>query len=342
VWQAVGEPWPVQLICYAAGDWMTGQGRRRGPMRFYRTLSTLAVLAAACMLGCSPGSQPTELRVGTASLGGAYYPLGQGIANLINAHVPGRSMIPVVTRGAVDNPRLLTTGDIDLGITNADLAYFAYQGQAPYPAPLAVLAAGALHPSVLHMVVLERSGIRTFSDLRGKRVAVGPVGGPTALMAQRLLEAHGLSLDDVVASYLAYSDGFGQLTDGNVDAAFALAGFPAAGVVQTQASQAIALIDLDASRLAGMLADNPYYRLLDIPAASYGLAADTTALAVDNLLLVRRDEDPDLVYAMTEAIYSHLDELTEHDAVARYIDPTQSMRLAVPLHPGAQRYFEQR
>jgi TRAP transporter TAXI family solute receptor len=300
---------------------------------------TAMLLWALLLAACTPSSQ-TELRIGTASLGGAYYPLGQGIANLVNGHVPGHSMVPIVTRGAVDNLRLLTTGDIDLGITNADLAYFAYRGEAPFGAPLEILAAGALHPSVLHLVVLERSGIDSVDALRGRRVAVGPVGGPTALLAERLLVAYGLGMDEIVPSFLAYGDGFGQLTDGNVDAAFALSGYPASGVVQTQASHRIGLIDLEADRLVDMLNANPYYRLVDISSAVYGLAGETTALAVDNLLVVRAAEDDERVYAVTEAIYAHLGELASYDATARAIDPLQSLRLPIPLHPGAVRYFE--
>jgi TRAP-type uncharacterized transport system substrate-binding protein len=79
-----------------------------------------------------------------------------------------------------------------------------------------------------------------------------------------------------------------------------------------------------------------------VPASSYGLAAGTTALAVDNLLVVRADESPDLVFGIVAAVYGHLTELAEHDASARAIEAAQSLRLPIPLHPGAQRYFETR
>ena len=41
-----------------------------------------AAAVAAC--GTSPVAAE-ELRIGTASLGGAFYPIGQGISNLVNA-----------------------------------------------------------------------------------------------------------------------------------------------------------------------------------------------------------------------------------------------------------------
>ena len=174
------------------------------------------------ILACAPANDRQEIRLGTAALGGAYYPLGQGLSSLVTQHLDGVSMVPIVTRGAVENPRLIARGDIELALTNADLAYFAYDGQRPYGEPLNILAAGALHPSVLHLISRADGEISTFEQLEGKRIALGAAGGPTVSLARLLLEAHGMSLDDVVPSFLSYSDGFSQLGDGNIDAAFAL------------------------------------------------------------------------------------------------------------------------
>jgi uncharacterized protein len=301
----------------------------------------LLALVLAGIGACAPGERAQELRIGTASLGGAYYPLGQGLANLVSEHAAGLSMVPIVTRGAVDNPRLVVAGDVDIGITNADIAYFAYHGLPPYSEALPIAAAGALHPSVLHLVALEGSGIESFETLRGKRVAVGPVGGPTALLTEKLLAAYGMSMADIVPSFLAYSDGFSQLGDGNVDAAFALAGYPAAAVVQERATHRLRLISVQTQRVQPLLESNPYYRLVEVPKSVYDLDSDASALAVDNLLIVRADESPELVFAVVSAIYGNLQELAQSNAAARSIDPTQSEKLSIPLHPAALEYFSQ-
>ena len=301
------------------------------------------ILVSACLLtACAPAANQTELYLGTATLGGAYYPLGQGISNLVTQYAEGFTMVPIVTRGAVENPRLVSLGDVEIGLTNADLAYFGYQGQAPYDSRLNILAAGALHPSILHLITRANSGLDSMTDLRGKRVALGPAGGPTVAFASLLLNAYGMSFDDIVTSFLSYSDGFSQLRDGNVDAAFALAGVPAAAVLQTRATQKLRFISIEPHVLAAIVDDNPYYSIVTVPAAVYDMETDSTVLAVDNMLVVGAEESADTVFSVVSAIYGHLDELQKTNAIARQINPDQSLKLPIPLHPGAARYFERR
>ena len=300
------------------------------------------VALAATLMGCAPPTDRVEFRLGTAALGGAYYPLGQGLASLVTRHAQGISMVPIVTRGALENPRLVSGGDLEMALTNADIAYFAYRGEGPFPAPLDILAAGALHPSVLHLIGDAGGSVETFADLRGKRVALGPAGGPTVTLARLLLQAHGMTLADIVPSFLSYSDGFTQLGDGNVDAAFALAGFPAAAVLQTRATQELAFIRVEPQVISQFVAENPYYYQVDIPAEVYDTATGSAVLAIANILIVRGSESADLVFTAVESIYGHLAELRETNAIARQIDAAQSVNLPIPLHPGAARFFAAR
>ena len=300
----------------------------------------VAFTVAAILAACAPPTDRQEIRLGTAALGGAYYPLGQGLASLVTQHA-GVSMVPIVTRGAVENPRLVSSGDLDMALTNADLAFFAHEGLAPYEAPLDVLAAGALHPSVLHLIARADGGFSTFGELRGRRVALGAAGGPTVSLARLLLAAHGMTLDDIVPSFLSYSDGFSQLGDGNVDAAFALAGYPAAGVLQTRATQDLTFIHIEPEIMAQFVTDNPYYYLVDIPPEVYDTETGSTLLAVANILIVRGSETSDAVFNVVESIYKNLEQLQETNAIAQQIDPSQTANLPIPLHPGATRYFAQ-
>jgi len=315
-----------------------GDASDRIPQRPSAVRQAKFLLLFACLAACTPPDFE-EYRVGTAALGGAYYPLGQSIANVVSLYADGIAMVPIVTRGAIENPRLVAGGDLELGITNADLAFFAYRGQPPYADPLPILSAGALHPSVLHLVTSVSTGIVDFGELRGRRIAVGPAGGPTVALTELLLKAHGMTLADVVPSFLSYSDGFSQLSDGNVDAAFALAGFPAAAVLQAGASQDLQFLRIAPAILDTVIAENPYYRLMQIPARTYDTLEDVTALAVDNILVVNANAAAADVLKVVSAIYGHLDELRRTNAVARQIDPSQSTALAVPLHPGAAQFF---
>ncbi|MCV0427160.1 MAG: TAXI family TRAP transporter solute-binding subunit [Roseibium sp.] len=286
-------------------------------------------------------AQAEELRIGTASLGGAFYPMGQSISNLVNKYAgEDISMVPVVTGGSVQNPRLVDSGEVEIAITNNNLAVLAVNGKGPYKSgPIDMSAVAALHPSVLHMIVPENSDIQTIEDLKGKRVAVGPAGGGTLGFMNFLLPLHDMSMDDIVPSFLSYSDGFSQLSDGNVDAAFALSGYPAGAVMQAAAGNKLRFISFSDGMLDKALEKNGAFKAVEIPADVYGTEESGTVIGVNNMLIAPNSLSPDVVEKIVASVFDHLEEFQAENANAKQIDPANSLSLAIPLHEGAARYF---
>ncbi|MEO4039983.1 TAXI family TRAP transporter solute-binding subunit [Hoeflea sp. CAU 1731] len=284
-----------------------------------------------------------ELRIGTASQGGAFYPMGQSISTLVSKHADGLTMVPIVTGGSVENPRLVNNGEVDIAITNNNLSVLANKGVGPYKAAGAMdlRAIGSLHYSILHMMVLDGSDIESIADLKGRRVAVGPAGGGTIPFLTQVLGLAGLTIEDITPSFLSYGDGFSQLADGNVDAAFALSGFPAGAVMQAQANKKLRFIPLTQKQLETALEKYPNYNEVRVPADTYGTDAEGVVLGVNNMLIVDADMDDTMAYEITKAIYGNLNEFRAENALANQIDPERSMLLNTPLHPGSQRYFEE-
>ncbi|WP_341368925.1 TAXI family TRAP transporter solute-binding subunit [Yoonia sp. BS5-3] len=298
---------------------------------------------AAAIATLSSTAIAEELRIGTASLGGAFYPMGQSISNVVNSHAGNDiSMVPVVTGGSVQNPNLIATGEVEIAITNNNLAVLAIGGKGPYTAagPIDLGAVAALHPSVLHMVVLADSDIQTFEDLAGKRVAVGPAGGGTLGFVNFLLPLHDMSIDDITPSFVSYSDGFSQLTDGTVDAALALSGYPAGAVMQASAGADLRFISFSDGKLDEALEANGAYVAVEIDADVYDTPESGMVIGVNNMLVAPNSLDADTVEAVTRAIFDNLEELQAENANARQIDPAMSLNLAIPLHAGAQAYFD--
>lgn len=284
-----------------------------------------------------------ELRIGTASLGGAFYPMGQSISNIVNEYAGGDiTMVPIVTGGSVQNPNLIASGEVEIAITNNNLAVLATKGVGPYSATGAIDigAVAALHPSVLHMVVLADSGIQTIEDLRGKSVAVGPAGGGTLGFVNFLFPLHDMTIEDITPSFVSYSDGFSQLTDGTVDAAFALSGYPAGAVMQAAAGAELRFISFSDGKLDAALEANGAYIAVDIAADVYSMEAGGKVIGVNNMLIAPNSLDAATVQAVTAAIFDNLEELQAENANARQIDPAMSLNLAIPLHAGAQAYFD--
>jgi len=283
-----------------------------------------------------------ELRIGTASQGGAFYPVGQAISNLVNSYADGLTMVPVVTQGSVQNPRLVNKGEVEIGITNNNLAVLANKGAAMYKkgGKMDLRAVGSLHFSVLHMMTLKDSSINAISDLKGKRVAVGPAGGGTIPFLKQVLGLYGLTIEDITPSFLSYSDGFSQLADGNVDAAFALSGYPAGAVMQARANKELKFIALPEDKVEEALGKYKNYNRVVVPKDVYNTADDGVVLGVNNMLVVNSGADADMVFKITKAIYDHMDEFRANNAHAKQIVPENSLKLRIPLHPGAERYFK--
>ena len=305
-------------------------------MNIVTKIAAVAVLA----LMSNAASAQQELRIGTASLGGAYYPMGQALSNMVNKHAEGYEMVPIVTGGGAENPRLVDSGEVDLGIAPASLSFFAVNGKGPYPDPLNIKAMGTLHSSILHMVTLPGSGIESIEDLKGKRVAVGPAGGGTINVMRNIFSLYGMTIEDVTPSFLSYADGFSQLADGNVDASFALAGFPTSAVMQTGATNDLKFIELGDEMMDKLTGQFPYYTNVSVPADVYDTGTDVTVVGSANMLIASGDMDDERATVLLEAIYGNLDDLIAENALAKQIDPAASLNLPIPLHPAAQRYFE--
>ena len=302
----------------------------------------IAFGAGAFMLAGAASANAAELRLGTASQGGAFYPVGQAISTLVSKYAEGTTMVPIVTEGSVQNPRLVTSGEVEVGITNNNLAVLANKGAGAYTSggPMTLRAIGSLHPSILHMMTLDGSDISSIADLKGKRIAVGPAGGGTIPFLNQVLGLEGLTIDDITPSFVSYDDGFSQLADGNVDAAFALSGYPAGAVMQAQANKKLKYITFTDAQLASALEQFPAYDAITVGKDIYSTDADGVVLGVANVLVVDESMDEELAFQITSAIYDHMDEFIAENALAAQINPAKSLTLTIPLHPGAERFFK--
>ena len=313
-------------------------------VKFYnKPIQATALLAGLLGTMITGLASAAELRIGTASQGGAFYPVGQAISSLVNNYAEDLTMVPVVTQGSVENPRLVNSGEVDVAITNNNLSVLANKGVGPYKkaGAMELRALGSLHFSILHMITLADSDINGIADLKGKRVAVGPAGGGTIPFLNQVLGLAELTPDDITPSFLSYADGFSQLSDGNVDAAFALSGYPAGAVMQAQANKKLKFIPLTEDELATALEKYPNYNKVVVPADVYKTDEDGTVLGVNNMLIVNATMDEEAAYQITQAIYANMEEFRAENAFARQIEPERSLELKIPLHPGASRYHNQ-
>ena len=234
-------------------------------------------------------------------------------------------------------------GNTDFGITNANIAYFAFHGEKPYKKKIDNLTAiGNLHPSVFQIVALKKSNINSIADLKGKKVAVGPAGGGTIFILQSILAEYGMTMNDIKANYLPYTDGFTQLGDGNLDAAVALGGYPMAAVMEISTTQAVRLLVPPDAQMKSIIKKYPYYSKIVVPKDVYKQEADVPCVGINNIFFTKKSMDAKLVYDVAQALYNHLDELGAINVTAKQIDRKTLSEVPIPVHPGAKKYFDEK
>ncbi|MEO4000968.1 TAXI family TRAP transporter solute-binding subunit [Mesorhizobium sp. CAU 1732] len=305
-----------------------------------------AALIAASVAIAGPALAQQQLSVATGGTGGVYYPIGGGLAELINQHIEGYAAVAEVTGASVENVALIHRGDSDIAIGLGDSVYQGYTGTGQFEGRQAdsmrVLA--SVYPNAVQIVVPADSNIQSLEDLRGKRVSVGAPGSGTELNSRALLEAVGMTYDDLAsAQRLNFNETADALRDNDIDAGIWSVGPPTSSIMNLAATRNIRLIPVTEEQVAAAREIEPIFAPYTLPAGIYdGVAEDTGTVGIPNVWFVSDEMDEELAYAITEMIYErHADLVAIHPAAN---DTTVEFTMAsspVPLHPGAIRYYEE-
>lgn len=294
--------------------------------------------------GASGGEKPASLIIATGGTAGTYYPLGGGIANLIQDMV-GTNATAQVTGAAVENMRLISDKEVDLAITQGDIADYAFKGTEMFQEdPVANLQAiGALYQETIQIVVSEKSGITSVSDLEGKKVSVGAPGSGTEVNARQILEAYGLAFEDLGLERLSFGDSAKKMQDGGLDAAFVTAGAPTAAINELAATTGIRLLAIEDDMVKAITDKYKYYSQQVIPSGTYPKQdADVKTVAVKAIMSVRSELDEQLVYDITKTLFENTEPLIAINAKANEIQTDKALEgISIPLHPGAEKYLKE-
>lgn len=291
------------------------------------------------------GDTPSSLILATGGTAGTYYPLGGGIANLITEKVSTNTTAQV-TGAAVENMRLISNGEVDLAFAQGDIADYAVNGTEMFKdgAVKNLNAVGALYMETIQIVVTESSGIKTVADLKGKKVSVGAPGSGTEINARQILEAYGLTFDDLSTERLSFGDSAKKIQDGGLDAAFVTAGAPTAAVNELSATTGIKILPIEDDKIAAIMGKYKFYSEQTIPANTYPKQdADVKTIAVKAIITVRAELDEELVYNITKTIYENTQPLIAINAKANEIVTEKALDgISIPLHPGAEKYLKEK
>lgn len=311
-----------------------------------------AGVAAVAMIAAGCGGDSDVLTMGTGSTGGTYFPLGgamQGVWN-DNDDATGVRVSTQSSGASVENLQLLGSGEVDMMMAVNGTAESAYDGEletedgdAVDPGEIQFL--GNVYGEVTQIVATGDSGIESVADMAGMTVQIGPAGSGTELSARAILEAAGIDPDaDIDARQDDFGDAIDSLRDGQADAAFGILALPHGGTMDAANAVDLNFISVEGDLLDGLLDADPTLSALEVEAGLYpGLDEPITWVTNWATLYTTSDIDEDTVYELVRVLYEQSDEIANAHAAGSQIniDTALDGRINIPIHPGAETYYQE-
>ncbi|MEI0796834.1 TAXI family TRAP transporter solute-binding subunit [Brachyspira intermedia] len=308
------------------------------------TTTTAAILSLILMIGCQKSNNLNYI-FATGGTSGTYYSFGGSIASIWNANIEGMNITAQSTGASAENLRLLNRHEADLAFVQNDVMDYAYNGTDIFAGEVLTnfSAVLTLYPEIVQIAATKESGIKTIADMKGKRISVGDAGSGVEFNAKQILEAYGLTFNDINKSNLSFKESSDGLQNGTLDACFIVAGIPNAALQELSLSKDIVLVSLDKIQLDEIINKYKYYTEVTIPANTYNnVTTDTTAIAVKATIAVNNNIPEDVVYNLVKTLFDKKADLATAHAKGEELNIEEAYKgISIPFHPGALKYYKE-
>jgi TRAP transporter TAXI family solute receptor len=314
-----------------------------------KILAVLLAIAMICALGVTafaddavaPKDGGSKVTFTTGGEAGTYYGFGSVLAQKVS-DVTSTNVTAITSGGSAANIDAIDIGDAQLGFSQSDVLAYAYAGERTFEEIGAIDSFSIVAPLYMEQVqiVTLNPDIKTVADLKGKAVSIGAAGSGVYFNAIDVLGAYGLTEDDIKPTYQSFGDSAEALQDGQIDAAFVVAGAPTTAITSLAASKSVYLVSLDDEHIDALIEASPFYSKAVIPADTYGMPEDATTVAVSAVVIASNDVADVDVYNFLCGVYENLDDLAKvHDKANELSLEFASSFVGVPYHAGAVQYF---
>ena len=282
-----------------------------------------------------------KLTFTTGGEAGTYYGFGSVLAQKVS-DVTSTNVTAITSGGSAANIDAIDIGDAQLGFSQSDVLAYAYAGTRSFEELGEVKSFSIVAPLYMEQVqiVTLNPDIKTVADLAGKSVSIGAAGSGVYFNAIDVLGAYGLTEDDIKPTYQSFADSAEALQDGQIDAAFVVAGAPTTAITSLAASKSVYLVSLDDEHIDALIEASPFYSKAVIAADTYGMPEDATTVAVSAVVIASNDVADVDVYNFLCGVYENLEDLAKvHDKANELSLEFASSFVGVPYHAGAVQYF---
>ncbi len=297
----------------------------------------------------------------TGGIGGVYLYYGTQVGAIITQNTPYQATA-IQTAASIDNNLLVrdkTKPAKNLyfcALSLPDSAYVAYKGIHPKfkekPAPTRIL--WLMYPNYLQIVTTSDKGIKTVSDLAGKRVSTGAPGSGTEFTAKLVLKAAGVDTGSFKKwEKLGAKESAEALSNGTIDAYFWSGGIPTGSIVELATTlkrkgKTISFVMIPKDSKIIKFFDKKFPGLAEagvITKDVYGSDKDTPTMRFWNRVLAPASMPDKMAYDIVKAVFSHLDQLHRAIKPAKLTTAANTAKFVgkttIPFHPGAIKYFKE-
>jgi TRAP transporter TAXI family solute receptor len=308
----------------------------------------LSVVAFLCAFNASSVLAAKKfVSIASGWVVGVYYPLAGAISNIAHKNLPDIKITVESSGASVANAKLIASGDADMAILQNDIAFYALQGVKPmFDKPVAnIRGITSLYQEHCQIQARRDAKIVSVTDLKGKRVCVGPLGSGTEQNAMQILEAYGMKFDDFAkVERLTATESSDYLKDGRIDAAFYSVGVGASGLMDTAMTVDCVIVPVDGSQRDALMKKYPFFTKALVPKGAYkGIEADVPTVAVMAILVARAEMEEAMAYQITKAIFDNIADIERAHAKGKEMKLETALNgMSIALHPGAEKFFKEK
>ncbi len=287
---------------------------------------------------------------GTAGERGVYYPVGGTICRLVKRKIKEHGIRCTVesTGGSIYNLNAIREKELDIGFAQSDWQYNAYKGAglfADQGANEKLRSLFSLHSEAFTIVARDKSGIRSFEDMKGKRVNIGNPGSGMRATMDELMKVKGWN-KSVFKEATEYSaaDQVQKLCSGAIDAFVFATGHPNGEIQEVTTKCPSRLISVPKDVVEALVKEHPYYAPATIPGGMYkGNPHEVQSFGVKATVVASEDLDDDIVYEVVKAVFDNFDNFKTTHPILSTLNKQQMITngLSAPLHNGAVRYYKE-
>lgn len=291
------------------------------------------------------------ITIGTGGVTGVYYPAGGAICRLVNRGRKEHGIRCSVesTGGSVYNLNALRAGEIDIAVAQSDWQYHDYMGTGPFKdagPDKKLRSLFSLHSEPFTVIARADSSIKSFDDLKGKRVNLGNPGSGGRATMEAIMQIKGWTNQTFKeAMELKASEQAQALCDNKIDAMIYSAGHPNGAVQEVTTTCDAKIIPVEGPDIDKLVNSFPFYTYTVIPGGMYnGNDSDVKTFGVKATFVSSENVDPDIIYQVVKAVFDNFDNFKTLHPVFSTLEPKDLVKSGntAPLHKGAEKYFKEK